>query len=74
MRVCGHFEARRTIRHDPNDVAPKRKVVSSSLAGGAKNPAASPFSGVCSVYFIISSRWSALNHRELFMRCMMYVC
>lgn len=24
MRVCGHFEARRTIRHDPNDVAPKR--------------------------------------------------
>ena len=23
MRVCGHFEARRTIRHDPNDVAPK---------------------------------------------------
>ena len=26
MRVCRHFEARRTIRHDPNDVAPKRKA------------------------------------------------
>ena len=31
MRVCGHFEARRTIRHDPNDVAPKRGV-------GGSNP------------------------------------
>lgn len=57
-----------------DSVTPKRKVVSSSLAGGAKNPAASPFSGVCSVYFIISSRWSALIHREIIMRCMMYVC
>ena len=43
MRVCGHFEARRTIRHDPNDVAPKRNVVSSSLAGGAKNDRCKPF-------------------------------
>ena len=31
MRVCGHFEARRTTRHDPNDVAPKRGV-------GGSNP------------------------------------
>lgn len=37
MRVCGHFEARRTIRHDPNDVAPKRKAARSNRAGDAKN-------------------------------------
>lgn len=36
MRVCGHFEARRTIRHDPNDVAPKRKVGGSNPPRGAK--------------------------------------
>ena len=36
MRVCGHFEARRTTRHDPNVITPKRNVVSSSLAGGAR--------------------------------------
>lgn len=36
MRVCGHFEARRTIRHDPNDVAPKRQATGSNPAGGAK--------------------------------------
>ena len=35
MRVCGHFEARRTIRHDPNDVAPKRKAVCSNHIGDA---------------------------------------
>ena len=38
MRVCGHFEARRTIRHDPNDVAPKRGVGGSNPLVGAKKP------------------------------------
>ena len=33
MRVCGHFEARRTIRHDPNDVAPKPEAPGSSPGG-----------------------------------------
>lgn len=36
MRVCGHFEARRTIRHDPNDVAPKRKASGSNPLGDAR--------------------------------------
>ena len=35
MRVCGHFEARRTIRHDPNDVAPKRMLSGSIARNGA---------------------------------------
>ena len=35
MRVCRHFEARRTIRHDPNDVAPKWMVLSSNSLNGA---------------------------------------
>ena len=35
MRVCGHFEARRTIRHDPNDVAPKRMLLGSIIRNGA---------------------------------------
>ena len=39
MRVCGHFEARRTIRHDPNDVAPKRKAVGSNPARDASKHA-----------------------------------
>ena len=52
MRVCGHFEARRTIRHDPNDVAPKRNVVSSSLAGGAKMTAVSRFLMVYSGFLL----------------------
>lgn len=43
MRVCGHFEARRTIRHDPNDVAPKRQATGSNPAGGAKNDRCKPF-------------------------------
>lgn len=29
MRVCGHFEARRTTRHNPNNVAPKRMLLGS---------------------------------------------
>lgn len=37
MRVCGHFEARRTTRHDPNDVAPKRKAAGSIPVRGAKS-------------------------------------
>ena len=36
MRVCGHFEARPTTRYDTNVITPKRNVVSSSLAGGAR--------------------------------------
>lgn len=35
MRVCGHFEARRTTRHDPNDVAPKRMLLGSITRNGA---------------------------------------
>ena len=46
MRVCWHFEARRTTRHDPNDVAPKRNAAGSSPVWGAKSTAASPFLGL----------------------------
>ena len=45
MRVCGHFEARRTIRHDPNDVAPKRGVGGSNPLVGAKSLENNMFQG-----------------------------
>ena len=43
MRVCGHFEARRTTRHDPNVITPKRQATGSNPAGGAKNDRCKPF-------------------------------
>ena len=39
MRVCGHFEARRTTRYDPNVITPKRKA-SGSNPLRRTNPAA----------------------------------
>ena len=47
MRVCGHFEARRTTRHDPNVITPKRDVACSSHAGGATIPYATSVCGFC---------------------------
>ena len=43
MRVCGHFEARRTIRHDPNDVAPKPEAPGSSPGRRTKSAVISPW-------------------------------
>lgn len=57
MRVCGHFEARRTIRHDPNDVAPKRQATGSNPAGGAKNSRCKPFFDGLQRFFVIVSLW-----------------
>ena len=54
MRVCGHFEARRTIRHDPNDVAPKRKAARSNRAGDARNHAESLDLSGFSAFFYFS--------------------
>ena len=53
MRVCGHFEARRTTRHDPNDVAPKRQATGSNPAGGAKNDRCKPFFDGLQRFFVI---------------------
>ena len=43
MRVCGHFEARRTTRYGANVVTPKRQATGSNPAGGAKNDRCKPF-------------------------------
>ena len=43
MRVCGHFEARRTTRYDTNVITPKRQATGSNPAGGAKNDRCKPF-------------------------------
>lgn len=51
MRVCGHFEARRTIRHDPNDVAPKRGAGSSNLPGDAINAVTARGCGIFLIFF-----------------------
>ena len=53
MRVCGHFEARRTIRHDPNNVAPKRGVGGSNPLWDARKHRCKPFFGVCSVFLFL---------------------
>lgn len=47
MRVCGHFEARRTTRYGANIVTPKRDVACSSHAGGATIPYATSVCGFC---------------------------
>ena len=47
MRVCGHFEARRTTWYDPNVITPKRDVACSSHAGGATIPYATRVCGFC---------------------------
>ena len=55
MRVCGHFEARRTIRHDPNDVAPKPEAPGSSPGRRTKNAVISMDRSVFS--FCLSSKF-----------------
>ena len=43
MRVCGHFEARRTTRHDPNVITPKRGVGGSNPLWDARKHRCKPF-------------------------------
>ena len=50
MRVCGHFEARRTTRYDPNVITPKRGVGGSNPLWDARKHRCKPFFGVCSVF------------------------
>ena len=53
MRVCGHFEARRTTRHDPNVITPKRGVGGSNPLWDARKHRCKPFFGVCSVFLFL---------------------
>ena len=58
MRVCGHFEARRTTRYDPNVITPKRGVGGSNPLWDARKHRCKPFFGVYSG-FLLSFHWSA---------------
>ena len=56
MRVCGHFEARRTTRHDPNVITPKRGVGGSNPLWDARKHRCKPFSGFAAVFCSSFSR------------------